>query len=232
MINFESLFSISYGLYIVSSGNSKFGNGYISNTFFQVTAEPPQFAASCNKDNFTAQLIESTGSFAVSVLHTEVHSELIGKFGYKSGREINKLKGMNIKYGITGVPIIIDDAISFLECKVIQILDVGTHLIFIGELLQADFVNKSMEPITYDHYRKVRKGLSPKNAPTYIDKSKLQKAVKSSYKKFQCPACGYIYDEELGDPENGIALTTKFDTLDDEWTCPACGSLKEDFFEI
>ena len=55
MIDFEALFKISYGLYIVCSGDKEKGNGFISNSVFQVTAEPAQFAACCNKDNLTSE---------------------------------------------------------------------------------------------------------------------------------------------------------------------------------
>jgi flavin reductase (DIM6/NTAB) family NADH-FMN oxidoreductase RutF len=61
MIDFEALFKVTYGLYIVSSGDNKNGNGFISNTVFQVTAEPPRFASCCNKNNFTSGLIEKYG---------------------------------------------------------------------------------------------------------------------------------------------------------------------------
>jgi len=224
MIQFEALFQISYGLYIVSSGNKANGNGYISNTVFQVTAEPPRFAASCNKDNFTSGFIKETGNFAVSVLHTETDPEIIGRFGYKCGKDFEKLSGMNIRYGVTGVPIVLNDCIAFLECKVVQTIDLGTHLLFIGELVQAEVVDDSRDPITYLHYRRVRKGLSPKNAPTYIDKSKIDiKSMGDELKKFECTACGYIYDES----EHEIL----FKDLPEDWICPVCGSEKSEFIE-
>ncbi len=225
MIQFEALFQISYGLYIVSSGNKTSGNGYISNTVFQVTAEPPRFAASCNKDNFTAEFIAESGAFAVSVLHNDTDPDIFGRFGYKCGRDFNKLDGMNVKYGETGVPIIMNDCIAFLEFKVVQTVDVGTHLIFIGELVQAELVDDTKEAITYLNYRKVRKGLSPKNAPTYIDKSKIEaKIVAGGLKKFECTACGYIYDEA----EHEIS----FADLPEDWVCPVCLSEKAEFIEV
>ena len=184
MINFESLFKISYGIYIVSSGDSSHGSGYISNTFFQVTAEPPCFAASCNKDNYTAELIKKTGFFSVSVLHQNTAADIIGKFGYRSGRDFNKMEGCSLRYGESGVPIVMDDCIAYMECRVIQSFDVGTHLIFIGELIQADIIDDSKEVLTYQHYRQVKKGFAPKNAPTYVDKSKLVKKDKES-KRFK-----------------------------------------------
>ena len=51
-------------------------------------------------------------------------------------------------------------------------------------------------------------------------------------KKYECDACGYIYDPEVGDPDNGIAPGTAFDALPDDWTCPLCGLGKEVFKEV
>ncbi|MCX6256558.1 MAG: flavin reductase [Bacteroidia bacterium] len=225
MINTEALFKVSYGIYIVCSGNKEQGNGYISNTVFQVTAEPVRFASCCSKKNYTSELISKTGSFSVSVLHTDVSPEIFGKFGYKSGKDIDKLKGMQIKYGLTGVPILLEGIVAFLECKVIDTIDVGTHLIFIGELVQSEIIDDSQEPMTYQYYRQVRKGLAPKNAPTFMVKTKpAAKLDEIKPKKFRCNACGFIYDESV---EN-----IKFADLSPDWVCPVCGSEKEDFTEI
>ena len=225
MIDFEALYRISYGLYIVCSGDRNKGNGFISNTVFQVTAEPARFAACCNKENYTAQFIQKSGIFSVSVLHEDTSPDIFGRFGYKSGKDFNKMEGMQIRYGETGVPIVLNDAIAFLECRVVQTFDVGTHLLFIGELVQSGILNDTLEPITYLYYRQIKKGVAPKNAPTYVDKSKLEKtATVSASKKFKCTACGYIYDEA----KEG----KKFADLPDDWICPICGSEKEDFIEV
>ncbi len=47
--------------------------------------------------------------------------------------------------------------------------------------------------------------------------------------KYVCALCGYVYDPELGDPDEGIAAGTSFDELPEDWTCPVCGAGKEDF---
>lgn len=225
MIDFEAFFKISYGLYIVCSGDRNKGNGYISNTVFQVTSEPAKFATCCNKNNYTAELIINSGAFSVSVLHKETSSEIYGRFGYKSGKDIDKLEGMQLKYGETGVPIILNDTIAFLECKVVQTIDIGTHLMIIGELVQSVVLDKTKEPITYLYYREIKKGLSPKNAPTYIDESKIvKKTGESSAAKYKCTACGYLYDD--------ATESVKFVDLPDEWVCPICGVGKEDFIEL
>lgn len=50
--------------------------------------------------------------------------------------------------------------------------------------------------------------------------------------KFECTVCGYIYDEEVGDPDNGIEPGTLFADLPDDWECPLCSVGKEDFEEV
>jgi rubredoxin len=96
---------------------------------------------------------------------------------------------------------------------------------FIGELLHSEVLDESREPLTYLHYREKRKGFAPKNAPTYVDKSKLvSKPPAAVFKKYQCTACGYIYDDAVEG--------TKFADLPADWICPSCGSEKEDFMEI
>ena len=47
--------------------------------------------------------------------------------------------------------------------------------------------------------------------------------------RMQCILCGYIYDEELGDPDEGLAPGTKWDDIPEDWECPDCGAMKEDF---
>lgn len=225
IIDFEAFFKLSYGIYLVTSGNQNQGNGFISNSVFQVTAEPSQFAVCCNKNNYTSSFIEQSKGFAISVLAQSSSPELIGTFGYKSGKDVNKFEGMSIEYGITGVPMVMNDCIAYFECKLMQIVDVGTHWMFIGEVVVARLMDSRAEPLTYAYYRQVRKGFSPPSAPTFIDKSKLgSKPANADSKKYICTACSYIYDEN----EQEVA----FLDLPEDWICPVCGSEKSDFIEL
>ncbi|MEI7502711.1 MAG: flavin reductase [Paludibacter sp.] len=221
----EALSKITYGLYLVCSGDKNRGNGFVSNTFFQVTSSPAQFAACCNKDNYTAEFIERSGYFTVSVLHQNTDSEVFSRFGYKSGRDIEKMTGMNVIYGSTGTPIVLDGSVATMELKLVQKIDVGTHWMFIGELINSEMIDEENDPITYDYYRKVKKGVSPKNAPTYIATVEhIPTNVQVAFSRYECNDCGYIYD----DKKEGV----KFIDLPDDWKCPVCGAGKSDFTEF
>jgi len=166
-INYDAYFKLTYGLYIVSSKFHEKYNGHISNTVFQVSSDPALFAVCSNKDNLTASYILLSRVFSVSVLEQDVDMKFIGHFGFKSGATINKFDSTIYKIGITGAPIVIDKTIAYIECRVINLLDVGTHYLFIGEIADAGVFSDKV-PLTYNYYREVIKGKAPKNAPTYI----------------------------------------------------------------
>lgn len=170
-MNLNALFKISYGLYIISSIKDNRYNGQIANTVFQVTSEPPQFAICINKNNLTHEFIEYSKVFTVSILTKDTPMTFIGNFGFKSGREIDKFKNVNYFLGDLKVPVIKDYTVGYLELKVINKIDVGTHTLFIGELINSEVFNDD-EPLTYAYYQRIKKGKSPKNAPTYIKENK------------------------------------------------------------
>ena len=232
MINVESFFKISYGLFLVTAKHLDTKAGYVANTVFQVTAQPPKFGISCNKDNFSAEIIKKSGAFAFSVLGEKASTGLIGDFGYRSSRETDKFKGVNYFIGETGSPIVTDSCVAWFDCKLTESIDVGSHLLFIGEVIASDLIDASAKSLTYAYYREVMKGFSPKNAPTYIDKSKIKEEVVSKSQEnelWQCQLCHYTYETEKGDPISGIEPGTKFEDLPDDWTCPICGADKSMF---
>ena len=50
--------------------------------------------------------------------------------------------------------------------------------------------------------------------------------------KYECTVCGYVYEPELGDPDNGVRPGTAFEELPDDWLCPSCGADKSEFEKI
>lgn len=240
-MNIEAFFKVSYGLYLIAAQHEGKLAGYVANTAFQVTAEPPRFAISCHKDNYSFEIIRKSKAFSISVLDKYSSAEMIGKFGYASGADKNKFDGVNYITGESGAPIITDDCIAWFECEVEQELVLDTHVIFIGKMVKNDLIDGSKEPLTYSFYRDVKKGLAPKNAPTYINKEKIEDKVEKSEtvvtdkeagSVYSCDLCGYEYDPAEGDPDNGIPPGTPFEDLPDDWVCPICGAETEDFTEV
>lgn len=229
-MNIEALFKLSYGLYIVSSHDGGKLNGHISNTVFQVTAEPARIAVCSNKDNLTTDYIRSSKVFAVTVISEQSDLAFIGHFGFKSGREFDKFSGIEYFTGQTGAPIVKKNALAYFECEVEQETDLGTHVMFVGRMVSADVFSDAAAPLTYKYYREVIKGISPKNAPTYVPHHKEEaKLALESGERYKCAVCGYVYDSSKGDPDNGIAPGTSFDDLPEDWTCPICGVGKDVF---
>jgi len=223
-MNLKALYKLGYGLYVVCSRKGNKLNGQIANTVFQITSEPPTIAVSINKNNLTHEFIRESRVLAVSVLSQDTPLSFIGRFGFKSGRDMDKFEGINYKIGETQAPVITDNALAYLEARVIQEVDVGTHTIFIGELVGADVLREG-EPMTYAYYHLVKRGTTPKTAPSYIAEKK--EAPKMA--KYRCTVCGYIYDPELGDPDGGIKPGTPFEEIPDDWVCPVCGAAKSEF---
>lgn len=166
-MNLSALYKISYGLYIVSSVKEKSFAGQIANTVFQVTSEPPKIAVCLNKKNTTHEFVKSSKVFGVSVLEKETPLQFIGKFGFKSSREVNKFEGVKFKIGKTGVPLVLDHTVAILEAEVKGECDVGTHTLFIGELVEAEVLSDA-EVMTYAHYHFIKGGKAPKTATVYI----------------------------------------------------------------
>jgi len=170
-MDLEALHKIGYGLYVVTSRKGDRLNGQIANTVFQITSEPPTIAVSINKSNLTHEFIQASKVFAVSMLCQDTPLSFIGGFGFKSGRDVDKLEGVNYKIGETQAPIVLDNAVACLEARVKQEIDVGTHTIFIGDVVGAEVLNEK-SCMTYDYYHQVKRGTTPKTAPSYIAKEK------------------------------------------------------------
>jgi len=167
-MNPKTLHQISYGLYIITASNGDKINGQIANTVFQITSKPPTLAVSINKENYTHEFIKEGRSFAVNVLDKDTGMVFIGRFGFKCGRDIDKFDGVKYRLSPLGNPILEENSTAFLEVRVDKEVDVGTHTIFIGEVVDADILSDG-EPLTYAHYHLVKKGKAPKTAPTYIE---------------------------------------------------------------
>ncbi len=166
-LDFRALWKVTYGLYVVGVNHNGRLNGQIVNTAFQLTAEPPTFGISINRENLTYELLKESRKFALSVLGISAPLKLIGLFGFRSGRDIDKFSQVNYKLGYTGSPILLDHTVAYIECEVFKEVDLSTHTLFIGNIVSGEVLSDE-EPLTYAQYHELKKGKTPKRATTYI----------------------------------------------------------------
>ncbi len=170
-MNAKALHKLGYGMYVVASKQGDRLNAQIANTVFQITSEPPTVAVSINKSNLTHQFIQESRVFAAAVLRQDTPLSFVGRFGFKSGRDTNKLDGVDYRIGKTGAPLVTENAAAYLEAEVIKEVDVGSHTIFIGSLVDADVISDEA-CMTYEYYHQVKRGTTPRTAPSYIEEKR------------------------------------------------------------
>lgn len=152
-----ALFNLSYGLFVLSARESEKDNGCICNTCFQVGAGPDKLAISVQKGNLTREMIEKSGVFNVSVLTEEVPFETIRHFGMQSGRDTDKFADRaDAKRSHNGLLYLTDTVNAMFSCKVLEKLDLGSHMMFVGQITESRVLSKA-PACTYAYYHKAIK---------------------------------------------------------------------------
>jgi flavin reductase (DIM6/NTAB) family NADH-FMN oxidoreductase RutF len=176
----KALFSIVYGLYVATAGDGGKDNGCITNTPIQVTSTPERIALTLNKANHTTGLIEKTGSFNLSCLTENTPFEVFQRFGFQSGRDVEKFTGFpHLERSANGLYYLTEYSNAFLSGKVVNTVDLGTHLMFVADLEDAG-VLRDAKTVTYSYYQA---NIKPNAKP----------AVEHGWK---CNICGYIHESE------------------------------------
>ena len=147
----EALYRISYGLYIITAQAEGRDNGQCANTCFQITSDPARLAIGINKNNFTHELIQKSGKFGVSVLN-QTGQDYARRFGYKSGRDVDKFEGLTaIHRGESGV-LLLDDVLVTMQATVLSQMDAGTHTLFLADVINGEILQDG-DPMTYAFFR-------------------------------------------------------------------------------
>lgn len=197
-MDIKAFFKLSYGVYIVSSKYNMQESGCVINTMTQVTASPAQVSVTLNKENYTTHIIQESELFNVSVLLDNVDMDTIRHFGFQSGRDVKKFQNVEYEEDIHEIKYITKGVAATFACKVKKMVDVGSHIMFIGEVVDAKVL--SDEPVlTYAAYHEKKNGVTPPSAPSYVEEPEKH--------GFKCDVCGFIYEG---------------DELPEGYTCPVC----------
>ena len=172
-IKAKVLRNLSYGLYLIGVMDGERPCGCIVNTVFQVTSENPIVAISMNKNNYTWELLEREGRFAVSILSEKTRKEVIQKLGFVSGRDHDKYEGIDYTMR-DGLPVLNEQCCGALICKVVSVTETPTHMVVLASVAEA-YELAATVPMTYRYYHEVIRGGAPKNAPSYIAPEKEEK---------------------------------------------------------
>jgi len=199
----NTMFKLSYGLFVLTARDGNKDNGCIINTVMQITVTPVKITIGVNKANYTHDMILKTGKFNVSVLSEKAPFSVFQQFGFKSGKDTDKFAGSGEALRTTnGVRYLSEWTNGVISAEVKETIDCGTHTLFVAEVKQA-FSLSSDASVTYQYYFD---NIKPKPQPP-----------KGNKKGFVCKICGYVHEG---------------DTLPDDFVCPLCKHGAADFEKL
>lgn len=198
--------NLSYGLFVITANQDVKDNGCISNTLIQPASEPLSISVAINKANLTCEMIKNTKRFTASIISEDASFDLFKHFGFQSGRDVNKFADFtDCKRTSNGTMAITKGTNSYISVTVDQIVDLGSHLLFIGTPTESENLSKERSA-TYAYYFE---NIKPK--PEKVGTTPDGKTI------WRCTICGYEYvGEEL--PEDFI--------------CPICKHPASDFEKV
>lgn len=202
-MDLKALYNISYGLFVLTAKDGDKQNGCIINTAVQVTSTPVRITVTVNKDNYTTDMILKSGEFNLSIIDESADFSLFEHFGFSSGRTTDKFADYN-DYSVSknGINYINKGINTYISAKVIEKVDVGTHIMFVAEVTDAKILS-DVPSATYSYYHK---NIKPQ--------PKVEKTEKT---RWVCKICGFIYEGEQ---------------LPEDYICPICKHPASDFEKL
>ncbi|MGN0393891.1 MAG: flavin reductase [Coprococcus sp.] len=205
-MNNKTMHKLSYGLFVLTAREGEKDNGCIVNTAIQLTSEPQMISVAVNKNNLTCDMIRNTKKMTVSILSEKADFSLFKRFGFQSGRDVDKFDGFTgMKRGLNDVYYITEGTNGFISAYVQQMVDMGTHILFIAQVTDMEVLDNAPSA-TYAYYQS---NIKPK--PEAVGKTPEGKTV------WRCTVCGYEY---VGDE------------LPSDFICPLCKHPASDFEKV
>ena len=198
----NAMFSLSYGLFVLTARDGAKDNGCIINTVTQLTDTPKRISIAVNKANYTHDMIKKTGVFNVSVLSNDAPFAMFQHYGFQSGRDVDKFAGVQgMARATNGVYYLPYCTNAFISARVTQTIEFETHTLFIADVTEARQLSE-VPSMTYAYYFA---NVKPKP-------SKLEEQH-----GWVCKICGYVYEGE---------------ELPADFICPLCKHGAEDFEKV
>lgn len=171
------MYQLTYGLFVLTAREGDKDNGCIINTAAQVTTSPNRITIAVNKQNFTHDMIKSTREFNVCILDETAPFSIFERFGFQSGRDIDKIAGCEVERSGNGIVYPKSNISAYISGKVVNEIDLGSHTMFLADVSDAAVIS-GLEPVTYSYYQK---NIKPKPKETKAG-------------GYRCKICGYVYE--------------------------------------
>ncbi len=198
------IFNLSYGLYILTAKGEEKDGGCVVNTVMQICDNPIVGVVSINKSNYTHDLVMETGKMNISILTEDVKMSIFERFGFQSGKNVNKFEGFeSVDRAINGIYYLTDFTNGYISCEVVEHIDFISHTLFKIKMVDGQVFNNN-KSVTYDYYHK---NIKPKPAS----------AGNLDSKGWVCKICGHILEEE---------------EIQEDYICPICKHGASDFERI
>ncbi len=192
----KAMYKLSYGLCLLSAREGERDNACVANTAIQAASEPNQLAICVNKANFTHDMVMRTKEFTVSILDMRADFELFKRFGYRSGKDVDKFVDFpDCVRGENGIYYITRATNAYLSVHVEHSLDLGSHTMFAGTVTAMEVLS-GVGSMTYDYYIQ---NIKPK--PEAVGTTTTGQTI------WRCSVCGYEYVGEK---------------VPDDFICPTC----------
>lgn len=228
----KAIYKISYGLFVVTANSNGRDNGCITNTLAQVTSSPNRVSLTVAKTNLTHDMIMATGRFTASVIGIDADFSLFKRFGFQSGRDVNKFVDFeDCKRAENGCLIVTKETNAYISCMVFHTIDLGTHTMFIADVTDMEILSDTPSA-TYEYYQNNIKP-KPEAVGTAPDGQTIWRCVICGYEyvgeelpdDFECPICkhGPADFEKVTSGEHKAVPVGKTTSGQTVWRCTVCG---------
>lgn len=200
----KTMYNLTYGLFVLTSQDEGKDSGCIINTAGQVTSEPNRISIAVNKANFTHDLVKKSGIFNVSILSQEASFETFKRFGFQSGRQVDKFADYpHCRRSANGLYYVTEGTNGYISGEVEQAIDLGSHTLFIAAVKDMEVLSQTPST-TYAYYQS---NIKPKP----------EKPKETGKTVWRCRVCGYVYEGE---------------ELPADFICPLCKHPSSDFEKV
>ncbi len=197
------MFKLTYGLFVLSTRCYMRDNACIINTAQQVASSPDRISIAVNKANHTADMLQYTDDFTISVISEDADFSLFKRFGFCSGREVEKFDSFeDCKRVANGTYAITKGTNGYISAHIEQRIDLGSHILFVAIITDMESFS-DVPSVTYGYYQS---NIKPKPV-----------TKKDEKKVWRCSVCGYEYEGE---------------NLPNDFVCPICKHGASDFEKV